>query len=237
MSVIKLPPRKAAGEYRMVNKAADRGEIWLYGSIGSDWFTAGITAKQFADDLRKLGAVSTIDLRINSDGGVVTEAQAMYSLLNDHKAKLITHIDGIAASAASFVALAGDEIHISEGGFVMIHEVRGGMRGTAGDMRRMADVIDQFNATFLTKYASRTKQPTEKIAKWMADETWFDGKEAVANGFADYLVPNKMKVAASISAESGFRNLPEALRPDRRRAHAAVEAIRALIGRSEIIVR
>ncbi len=231
MSVIKLPPRKAAGEYRMVNKAADRGEIWLYGNIGSDWFSDGVTAKQFADDLRKLGNVSTIDLRINSDGGVVTEAQAMYSLLSSHKARVITYIDGIAASAASMVALVGDEIHISEGGYVMIHEVRGGIRGTADDMRAMAGVIDQFNATAVAKYAARTKQDTAKIKKWMADETWFDGKEAVANGFADYLVPNKMKVAASICDASGFRNLPEALRPDRRRAHAAVDAMRALIGK------
>jgi ATP-dependent protease ClpP protease subunit len=231
MSVIKLPARKASGEYRMVNKANDRGEIWLYGSIGNDWFSEGVTAKQFAADLRKLGNVAFIDLRINSDGGVVTEAQAIYSLISEHKARVAVYIDGIAASAASFVILSGDEIHIAEGGFVMIHEVRAGARGTANDFRELAAVLDQFNETFVAKYAAHTKQPPEKIKKWMADETWFNGKDAVANGFADYLVPNKAKVAASISDPSSFRNLPQALRPDRRRALAAIDGIRALISR------
>src|SRR5688500_9703008 len=100
-SVTRLQPKqKAQGQYRMVNKANDRGEIWLYGIIGMDWFGDGVTAKQFADDLKKLGKVQTIDLRINSDGGVVTDARAMYNLLVEHEAKVITHIDGIAASAA-----------------------------------------------------------------------------------------------------------------------------------------
>lgn len=217
---------KASGQYRMVNKANDRGEIWLYGIIGSDFFGDGVTAKQFATDLKKLGAVSTIDLRINSDGGVVTDARAMYNLLVEHKAKVITHIDGIAASAASFVAMAGAEIEIAEGGFVMIHNARGVTIGEAEDHERMATVLRQVNQTIVDTYVARTKQDDKKIKKWMADETWFDGKEAVANGFADRIVEN-MKVAASISHADMFKNIPSVLRPNRAAAVAAINQMKA----------
>src|SRR6185369_13034984 len=97
----KTEPQKDSG-YRMLAKGKDNAEIYLYGVIGGDWFGEGVTAKQFADDLKKLGNVKTIDLRINSEGGSVFDGKAMYSLLNEHPAKVVTHIDGLAASAASF---------------------------------------------------------------------------------------------------------------------------------------
>lgn len=228
MSNVKPFPAKpkAQGQYRMVNKANDRGEIWLYGIIGADWFGDGVTAKTFAKDLKALGKVSTIDLRINSDGGVVTDARAMYNLLVEHEAKIVTHVDGIAASAASFVAMAGEEIVIAEGGFVMIHNARGVTWGEAEDHRRMADVLDNVNGTIIDTYEARTKQDKKKIKKWMDEETWFNGKEAVANGFADRIVEN-MKVAASLHDPSRFKNLPAALQPNRIAALAAIESMRA----------
>lgn len=220
-----VPKQKAQGQYRMVNKANDRGEIWLYGIIGMDWFGDGVTAKQFADDLKKLGKVQTIDLRINSDGGVVTDARAMYNLLVEHEAKVITHIDGIAASAASFVAMAGEEIEIAEGGFVMIHNARGVTVGEAEDHERMAGVLRQVNQTIVDTYVARTKQDEKKIKQWMSDETWMDGKEAVKNGFADRVVEN-MKVAASIVRPEMFKHLPKALLPRRAAAVAKLDALK-----------
>jgi ATP-dependent protease ClpP protease subunit len=195
--------------YRMLAKGA-AGEIWLYGVIGSDWFGDGVTAKQFAADLRALGDVSTIDLRVNSDGGLVTDARAMWTLLVEHKAKITTHIDGIAASAASFVALAGDEIIIAEGGFIMIHNARGGCYGEAKDMRDAALVLELVNGTMRDTYAARTKQTTAQIEKWMNAETWFTGAEAVKYGFADRIVEN-VRVAACVSSPERFKNLPAAL--------------------------
>lgn len=223
-NVTRLKP-KAQGAYRMVNKAHDRGEIWLYGLIGVDWFGDGVTAKQFAEDLKKLGKVQTIDLRINSDGGVVTDARAMYNLLVEHPAKVVTHIDGIAASAASFVAMAGAEIEIAEGGFVMIHNARGATFGEAEDHERMAAVLRQVNQTILDTYAARTKQPADQLKTWMGAETWFDGKEAVKNGFADRIVEN-MQVAAAVAHPEWFKNLPAALRPNRAAALAAIASMR-----------
>src|SRR4051812_48224201 len=106
--------RKDAPGYRMVNKGNSAGEIYLYGIIGvsKDNFFGidGISAKDFADDLKSLGDVKTIDLRINSDGGVVDDARAIYNLLVSHSATINVHIDGIAASAASFVAMTGKTI-------------------------------------------------------------------------------------------------------------------------------
>lgn len=221
-------PHRATGEYRVINKDAERGEIWLYGVIGSDFFGDGVTAKQFAADLKKLGGVGQIDLRINSDGGVVTDARAMYNLLIEHQAKVHVHIDGIAASAASFIAMAGDTISIAEGGFVMIHNARSVTIGDAEDHRRMVTVLEQVNQTIVDTYVARTQQDEKKIRKWMNEETWFTGKEALANGFADKIVEN-MKVAASLAHSEMFKNLPAALRPNRMRADAAISAMRSAI--------
>lgn len=219
-----LRPAKAAGGYRMVNRSKDRGEIYVYGTIGVDWFGEGVTAKQFADDLKKLGAVSTIDLRINSDGGVVTDARAMYNLLVEHKAKVITHVDGIAASAASFLAMAGTEIEIAEGAFFMIHNARMMAYGEAEDFEQAATVLRTVNDTIRKTYAARTGQPVDKLKNWMDAETWFTGAEAVQHGFATRIVEN-MRVAASLHRADQFVNIPAVLRPRRAAALALIDRV------------
>jgi ATP-dependent Clp protease protease subunit len=219
-----LRPAKASGGYKMVNRGKDRAEIYVYGTIGQDWFGDGVTAKQFADDLKKIGAVQTIDLRINSDGGVVTDARAMYNLLVEHKAKVITHIDGIAASAASFLAMAGEEIEIAEGGFFMIHNARMMAFGEAEDFERAATVLRTVNDTIRETYAARTGQTAEKLKKWMDAETWFTGSEAVQHGFATRIVEN-MKVAASLHRADQFVNIPAVLRPRRTAALALINRV------------
>ena len=211
----------AASGYRMVNRGNDRGEIYVYGIIGTDWFGDGVTAKQFAKDLKALGSVKTIDLRINSEGGSVADAEAMYTHLIEHSARVVSHIDGMAASAASFLMMAGDEIQIADSGYVMIHEARSMNYGTSQDFRRMADLLDRTNDRIVGKYAARTKQSEKKIREWMSAETWFVGEEAVKNGFADRVVEN-LKVAACVSRPDLYRNLPAALRPNRAAALAAL---------------
>jgi ATP-dependent protease ClpP protease subunit len=201
---------------RIVAKG-DRGEIYLYGIIGMDWFGDGITAKQLADELKKLDNAKTIDVRINSEGGDVFAGKAMYALLSQHKANIVVHIDGIAASAASFIAMAGNEIEIAEAAFVMVHDAYGATRGRAKDMRAFADLLDATNSSIVDIYAARTKAPADKIKKWMEAETWFNAKDAIKNGFADRMVEN-LKVAASISDPSMFKNLPAALMPNRVKA-------------------
>lgn len=232
MTIHRLPtakkpagPAAAPGKgYSMTNRAG-RGEVYLYGPIGMSWFGEGVTAKQFAKDLRDLGAVSTIDLRINSEGGSVPEAEAIYTHLIEHKAKVTAHVDGMAASAASFIAMAGDEILISESGFIMIHDARMIEWGTADDHRRAADLLDRTTDKIVQKYAVRTKNDATKIRDWMKDETWFIGEEAVKNGFADKVVEN-LKVAASVTRPDLFKNLPKSLLPRRAAAVAALAALK-----------
>jgi len=220
-----LRPAKASGGYRMVNRGKDRAEVYVYGIIGQDWFGDGVTAKQFAADLKALGAVQTIDLRINSDGGVVTDARAMYNPLVEHKAKVVTHVDGIAASAASFLAMAGEEIEIAEGAFFMIHNARMMAYGEAEDFEHAATVLRTVNETVRETYVARTGQPADKVKKWMDAETWFTGAEAVQHGFATKMVEN-MKVAATLHRADQFVNIPAALRPRRAAALSLIEKIR-----------
>ncbi len=204
-----LKPTSVNG-YRVVNRGKDSAEIYLYGVIGADWMGEGITAKQFAADLKAMGPVKNIALRINSEGGSVFDGKAMYSLLQEHPAKVTVHIDGLAASAASFIAMAGDEINVAEGGFVMIHNAYMMAVGDAREMRRSADMLDVVNNTNVDTYVARTKSDRKSIQKMMDDETWLTGAEAVKHGFADKMVAN-MKIAASVKHPDRFKNIPKAL--------------------------
>lgn len=210
---------KPAPGYRVV-AAKDSATVYIYGPIGASWWSEdGVTANQVRKDLAALGAVKTIDVRINSEGGDVFDGQAIYTLLNQHPATVNIFVDGLAASAASFIAMAGNTITVSEGGFIMIHPASGGAFGRAADLRKTADLLEQVNESITSIYASRTGNSAEDIRAWMEAETWMDGSEAVKRGFADKIVPN-LKVAASVRDPSKYRQLPAALRPNRVRALA-----------------
>jgi ATP-dependent protease ClpP protease subunit len=180
--------------------------------------------------LTALGNVKTIDVRINSEGGDVFDGQAIYTLLVQHAATVTVHIDGLAASAASFIAMAGNKIEVAESAFVMIHNASGMCFGGAEEMRKTADLLEMTNGNIQSIYAARTKNTTADLKTWMDAETWWTGKEAVDHGFADKLVPN-LAIAASVRDPSKYRHLPAALRPNRARAEAAMNKIAASIRR------
>lgn len=224
---LKQPAGKPAG-YRVV-AAKDAATVYLYGPIGSSWWDdSGISANQFRKDLDALGAVKTIDVRINSEGGDVFDGKAIYSLLVQHSATVTMHIDGLAASAASFIAMAGSSIEIAESAFMMIHNASGMCFGTAKDMRETANLLDAVNGSMCSIYAARTKMKPEDCQQMMDDETWMNGPEAIAKGFADKMVPN-MAVAASVRDASKYRHLPAALRPNRAKALAAIRKFPAIL--------
>lgn len=232
-----LPFRMRAASssgYRVRAREDGAAEAWLYGSIGD---YGGISADRFRRDLRDLGSISQLDLRINSDGGDVFHGQAIYSLLQQlqqNGAKVNVYVDGLAASAASLVAMAGDEITIAEGAYMMVHNAWGVGVGYADDMRKTADLLDSVSGQIRDVYAARTGQKPEQIKSWMDAETWMTGKECLERGFADKVVENK-KAAASAATSIGdpdrFRNLPSALRPNRAIAAKLVDETRAIIGR------
>jgi hypothetical protein len=126
---------------RFVNRGKT-GEIWLYDQVGEGFF-GGMSAKQFNDELNKLGKVDTVNLRINSPGGSVFDGVAIYNALKRHPARVEVDVDGIAASIASVIAMAGDEIRMASNSMMMIHDPHGFSQGGAGDMRKTADLLDQ----------------------------------------------------------------------------------------------
>lgn len=182
--------RQATGRrFEVVNKAEeDAVEIFIYDAIvGSDieaeWW-GGVSANAFVKALRGVTA-GTIHLRINSPGGDVFGARAIETALREHKARVVVHIDGLAASAATFIAMAGDEIVIADGAMFMIHKAWTYAYGNADDLSKTVELLDKIDATLVDTYAKRTGQVDSRIAEWMAAETWFTAEEAVQHGFAD----------------------------------------------------
>lgn len=234
MSVHKLslakPAAKQPSGYRMSAKAG-KGEIFLYGIVGQTFFSDGVSATQFKNDLRALGAVTAIDLRINSEGGDVFEGRTIYSLLSEHKARITVFVDGLAASIASLIAMAGDEIRMGDGTFLMIHNAWSVAIGDAQEMQRTAALLDSVSNTLIDTYAARTKNTREQIKTWMDAETWMTAQEAVTNGFANS-VTEPVRVAASVRRPESFKHLPSSLQPNRVAARAAVARIAALAKRT-----
>lgn len=188
-------------------------EIFLYGDIGGGgWFSEGVTAKQFADDLKAAGKVDTIQLHINSAGGDVFDGLTIYRLLVDHKARIVVNIDGLAASIASVIAMAGSEIKMSESGFLMIHNAWGIAIGNADDMRTTAELLDKVTGSIRDVYVARTGKSGEAIKSWMDAETWFSAQEALDNGFVTAISDNK-RLAARIdpAKHRGLKHLPASL--------------------------
>ncbi len=199
----KAEPKKP---FRMLAKDSV-GEIFIFDEIGGGFFSDGITAKSFAEDLKALGAVRTLNIFINSPGGAVFDGVAIFNQLKRHKARKIVQIDGLAGSVASVIAMAGDEINIAANGFMMIHEPFAMMLGTASEFRARAAQLDKISSSILNTYAVRTGAPENVIADMMAAETWMDAEEAVELGFADNIT-EEVAIAAHFDL-SQFHNVPE----------------------------
>lgn len=181
-------------------------ELLIYNKIGSSKaFDKGVTAQKFADDLRALGDIANLDIRINSSGGDVFTAQAIYSLLASHKAIKHVYIDGIAASAATVIAMAGDIIYIPANGMMMIHNPRTSLEGEICDFEQGIGVLQKVTQTIIAAYAAKTGISNEKLATMMNVSTWMTGTEAVALHFADVLL-SAVQVAASLKEDEWIVN-------------------------------
>lgn len=199
--------------YACKAKAA-RGEIYLYSDIGKSFWSEGVSAKQFADDVKALGSVTAIDVYINSYGGSVFDGLAMHTTLKRHSARIDVHVDGIAASIASVIAMAGDTITMAANGWMMIHDAWGGVIGTAADMRKTADELDQITGSLLDTYTNRTGADREMIRDLMAAETWLSADQAKNLGFVDVIGVEK-QLAAYAGERYRFRHPPDAVVAER----------------------
>ncbi|MBW6281928.1 Clp protease ClpP [Pseudomonas aeruginosa] len=178
--------------------------ITIYEPIGYEWWTGeGVTAKRIAGALRSIGNDIDVTVNINSPGGDVFEGLAIYNLLREHKGKVTVNIIGLAASAASFIAMAGDEIRIGRAAFLMIHNAWLIAMGNRNDLREIADWLEPFDMTLADIYAQRTGIDIDDIVKQMDAETWIGGREAVDKGWADaFLESDEISSAPSNRSES-----------------------------------
>lgn len=177
------------------------GELLLYGDIASStWWGDEVSPKQFKTDLDALGNVNTINVYINSDGGDTFAGQAIYSMLKRHPAKINVYVDGLAASIASVIAMAGDTVYMPVNAMMMVHNPWTFAVGDANDFRELADILDQVRKTIVATYRAKTGLPEEKIIELMDAETWMTAEEAVAYGFADEIEEAK-QIAASLDGK------------------------------------
>lgn len=175
------------------------GELFLYGDISGyeSWWDDVITPKQFKEDLDNLGDITTLNIYINSGGGDVFAGQAIHSMLRRHKATKNVYIDGLAASIASVIAVAGDKVIMPKNAMMMIHKCWTWTMGNANDMRKMAEDMDKIDESIVAAYVEKTGLEKDKIVELMDAETWMTAEDAVSYGFADEIEDTK-QVAASI---------------------------------------
>lgn len=185
--------------------AGETAEVLLYDEIG--YF--GITAKEFVTRLQAIEA-ETIHLRVNSPGGDVFDGLTIANALRGHQAQVIVHVDGLAASIASIIALAGDEVRMAENAFLMIHDPFTIAIGNAEDFRKVAGTLDKVAGVLADTYRAKSGAETEQVKQWMADETWFTAQEAVDAGLADTAeAPSEARASFDLSV---FAKAPDALR-------------------------
>ncbi|HEV7345480.1 MAG TPA: head maturation protease, ClpP-related [Devosia sp.] len=170
--------------------AVEHGDnvITMFDVIGEDfWSGGGVTAKKVASQLRAIGA-RPVEVQINSPGGDMFEGIAVYNVLREHSQPITIKVMGMAASAASIIAMAGDTIEVGAASFIMIHNCWVLAMGNRHDMRETADFLEPFDQAMVDVYAQRTGGDAKKIAKWMDDETFMSGSMAIERGFADALL-------------------------------------------------
>ena len=180
-----LAANKGRGKFHAQATAEGEATIWLYDTIVSDDYWGGVSALTLGKQLAEYRDKAIIHLRINSPGGDVFAGRAMETLLAEHPAKIVTHIDGYAASAASYVALAGEERIISPGGMVMIHQAQGIAIGNSADLRETADLLDKTSDDVATVYATKAGGTGAEWRDAMKAESWYTADEAVSAGLAD----------------------------------------------------
>ena len=196
--------------YSIKAKANDTAEISIYDEIGF----CGVSAASFAQDLKACGNnLKQINLHIHSPGGDVFDGIAIYNLLKNHPANVTVYIDGLAASMASVIAMAGNEVIMPENAMMMIHKPWGIQGGDAEDMRKYADLLDKVENTLIPAYASKTGKTPEELAEMLSAETWLNGKECVEQGFADKLAEPLVAMASIKSRKlEDFENMPKAMK-------------------------
>jgi ATP-dependent Clp protease protease subunit len=196
-------------------KALDEktGELTLYGEISNEtWWGDEVTPKEFKSDLDNLGEIDTLNIYINSPGGDVFAGQTIYSILKRHKAHKNVYIDGLAASIASVIAMAGNTIFMPKNSMMMIHNPWTIGMGNADEFRKLAEDLDKIRESLIAAYEGHSALTRDEIIEIMNSETWLTATECEEYGFCD-VVEEEKKVAASIDKDvlARYKNTPREL--------------------------
>lgn len=212
--------RNAAKPFFQVKASADGVlQIDVYSVIGSDyWSDSEVTARAISRKLAEAGSFTSILLRINSPGGDAFEGIAIYNLIRAQKKPVEVHVDGVAASAASIIAMAGDTIIMGVNTMMMMHNAWGWCMGYASEMRKQADALDKISGAIAQTYVSRAKKTLEEVVALMDAETWMTAQECLTEGFATGIEDADDRSAAALAMARGFKafakmaKLPESLK-------------------------
>ncbi len=188
-------------------------ELTLYGEISNEtWWGDEVTPKQFKEELDSLGEIENLNVFINSPGGDVFAGQAIYSMLKRHPANVIVFVDGLAASIASLVAMAGDKVIMPKNAMMMIHSPWTLAIGNAQDFRKVADDLDKIEESIIVAYESRCSLSRDEIIALLDAETWLSADDCLELGFADETEEAK-QIAACLTKEmlSRYKNIPKDL--------------------------
>lgn len=201
------PPAAALEKWNPAIKSAakDDNVINIYDSIGQNWDGTGVTAKLVSSILRKADGADVV-VNINSPGGDFFEGLAINTILSEYEGGVTVRVVGMAASAASIIAMAGDDIEIAEAGFFMIHNAWTVAIGNKSDMREVSDMLAKFDESMVGLYAKKTGIDEKAIRKMMDAETWIDGEEAVELKFATAVLGNK-EISLDNQEQKGYAAL------------------------------
>jgi ATP-dependent Clp endopeptidase proteolytic subunit ClpP len=207
--VHRVPPSPTWFAINRKADVVDEADISIYDAIGA----YGITADHFVNALRNITA-KRINVRLNTPGGEIFDGTAIYNALRAHPAHVTVHVDGVAASAGSFIAMSGDDVRMADNAYMMIHNARGGVMGEASDMRRYADLLEKCNDNIASMYEKKTGKDRAHWRGLMDAETWFTAEEAKAEGLVD-TVYTSTKKAGTVRAGFDFtiyNKLPDPVR-------------------------
>lgn len=197
-----IAQNKGKGQFR-AEKGSDSASIYVYDVISADW---GVSAMDVIKSISDAGEGKTLNIHINSPGGDVFEGRAIMAAIKAYKGKTVAKIDSLCASAATSIALACDEVEMSDGAFFMIHNASGFAWGDKSAMRETADLLEKIEGAIVNDYTAKTGKEEDEIRQMMDVETWMSASEALENGFIDRISETKAtKNAWNLSA---FNNAP-----------------------------
>lgn len=196
---------KPYASFNVKNAADGVGEIYIYGDIEDmKWYEEDVVPTEIKEQVDALEGVERINVYVNSPGGSVFAGIAIFNILRRSKAHVTAYVDGLAASIASLIVLAADEVVIPTNALFMIHNPWiGRASGEAGDLRQMADRLDRVKDVLITTYQEKTTLNADALSEMMDKETWLNGQEAKNLGFADS-VTDELAMAAKCEGDKFF---------------------------------